>query len=211
MPNEDTRKARREAARKERIEAQRARERAKKRKRLMVGSLVTIVALLAGFLLFQRFQSTRGAVQKAAKQAKCSGVRQLAELNKGTDHLPAGAPDPKYNSNPPTSGPHLGSTAPWGAQDETVDKKLLVHNLEHGGVIIHYKDLPPKDVDAINDLVDSYPDGVIAQPSDDIERPVAISAWRHLQTCQKVSIDVIKAFIKEHCNKGPEKLGLGCG
>lgn len=210
MPNEETRKAKREAARKARIEAQRAREKAKKRKRMMIGGLVAAVALLAGFLIFQRYQQTERAVKQAAQQAGCSDVREIKPME-NSDHLGPNDPEPKYNSNPPTSGRHLGNTAPWGVQDQTVDKKLLVHNLEHGGIVVHYKGLQGDDIDKINDLVEGYADGVIAQPNDEIDKPIALASWGKLVTCEKISIEVLRNFIKEQCNKGPEKFGLRCG
>ena len=50
------------------------------------------------------------------------------------------SPHGPYNSNPPTSGWHYGGgTAPWGVQTQPVADELSVHNLEHGGVIIHYR------------------------------------------------------------------------
>ena len=43
-----------------------------------------------------------------------------------------------YNSNPPTSGPHLPYIAPWGVHTEPISKELQVHNLEDGGVMVQY-------------------------------------------------------------------------
>jgi Protein of unknown function (DUF3105) len=34
-----------------------------------------------------------------------------------------------YNSDPPTSGPHLPYIAPWGIHTEPIPKQLQVHNL----------------------------------------------------------------------------------
>jgi len=49
----------------------------------------------------------------------------------GDSHLP-------YNSDPPTSGPHMPGIAPWGAYDQPIPKEYQVHNLEDGGVVIQY-------------------------------------------------------------------------
>jgi len=43
-----------------------------------------------------------------------------------------------YNSNPPTSGPHLPSIAHWGVHENPIPKELQVHNLEDGGVMVQY-------------------------------------------------------------------------
>ena len=56
----------------------------------------------------------------------------------GRDHIAAGAPAPTYNSNPPTSGPHSPRFVDWGIVDQLPPKEVMVHNMEHGGVIVWY-------------------------------------------------------------------------
>jgi hypothetical protein len=41
-----------------------------------------------------------------------------------------------YHSNPPTSGPHAPQTTAWGVLNVIAAKESLVHNMEHGGVVI---------------------------------------------------------------------------
>lgn len=209
MPSsQDTKKAKREAARQARIEQQRARERARRRRRIGVIAAVGAVVLIAGGLVYQRMQEGERSVAAAAGKAGCTKVKQFAEQDR--DHIPANAPDPKYNSNPPTSGPHLQQPANWGSYDEPVDDKILIHNLEHGGVIIHYKGISDAEADRVSAIADDHDSGVIAQPNEKITKPIALTAWRNLQTCEKVSEPVIRDFISEYCNKGPEKFGLAC-
>lgn len=43
-----------------------------------------------------------------------------------------------YNSDPPTSGPHLPFIARWGIYETPILKELQVHNLEDGGVVVQY-------------------------------------------------------------------------
>lgn len=57
----------------------------------------------------------------------------------GRDHIAVGTSHAPYNSNPPTSGPHYADTANWGVHQTTIQDEYLIHNLEHGGVIVHYK------------------------------------------------------------------------
>lgn len=210
MSPQESKKEKREAARQARIEAQKARLRAKRRKRNMGIALAVLVALAAGAFGFQKWKAGAGALQRAMKEAGCTEIKEVEE-QEASPHLEAGAPNPTYNSNPPSSGKHLGNTAPWGAQDETIDKKMLVHNLEHGGVIIHYTDEIGSDSeDAIQELVDSFPDGVISQPNEELDDPLGLAAWGRVQTCERYNETVVSAFIKERCNKGPEKLGLRC-
>lgn len=205
---QQNKKAKRAASRQARVEAQRAREQARKRKRMVTIGLIAALVIAAAFFGSKRALQTKQVVDRSAKSAGCV-LTNPKELP-ASPHLNPEDPTPEYNSNPPTSGLHLASPAPGGAVDETIDKKILVHNLEHGYVVIHYKGISDSDINNIHDLVDSYEDGVIAQPNSEITSPVAMASWGTLQTCKDVTISVIKAFIKEHCNKGPEKLGLPC-
>src|SRR6266513_2000932 len=43
-----------------------------------------------------------------------------------------------YNSDPPTSGPHMPGIAPWGMYDQPIPKEFQVHNLEDGSVLVQY-------------------------------------------------------------------------
>lgn len=62
----------------------------------------------------------------------------------GREHIAVGTSHKTYNSNPPTSGPHYADTANWGIHQTTIQDEYLIHNLEHGGVIVHYKCPEPK-------------------------------------------------------------------
>src|SRR5207244_699484 len=48
------------------------------------------------------------------------------------------SPHQPYNSDPPTSGPHLPYIAPWGVHTRPIPRELQVHNLEDGGVVVQY-------------------------------------------------------------------------
>ena len=59
----------------------------------------------------------------------------------GNLHMPRGDEHPPYNSVPGTSGWHYsdsGAPIAWGIYNEFIPDEVLVHNLEHGGVGIHY-------------------------------------------------------------------------
>ncbi len=90
-----------------------------------------------------------------------------------------GSPDAKvkYNSFPPSSGPHYQSPAPWGIYTESVKQPILVHNLEHGGIIIQYGDVG---TEAVNDLQSFYRDdpyGLVVAPYPKLGKKFALTAW----------------------------------
>src|SRR3989338_5338229 len=59
----------------------------------------------------------------------------------GRDHIAVGAQHEPYRSNPPTSGSHYAQPADWGVYEQELPDEQLIHNLEHGGIWISYKDI----------------------------------------------------------------------
>lgn len=56
----------------------------------------------------------------------------------GRDHIALDAPHVPYDTNPPTAGPHYQNPVKAGIYDEPVADEYLVHNMEHGHVIVWY-------------------------------------------------------------------------
>ena len=116
-----------------------------------------------------------------------------------------------YNSNPPTSGYHWGGgTAPWGILTEPVADTLSVHNIEHGGIIIHYRqDLDQATVAQLTsvarELLQQNPCVVmLPRPTDQLDSPIALTAWTYLLRLDTVDADAIRAFFNAHIGRGPE-------
>ncbi len=136
------------------------------------------------------------------------------------DHVPDGE-SVEYSTNPPTSGPHWASPAQWGVYSDTqrlpADERL-VHNLEHGGVIIYYD---PTQVDGATveqletltqDLYRNRP-CIILTPRENIQddKPIALTAWGVLALLDDYDAAAIRAFWRDHVARGPE-FGEGrCG
>jgi hypothetical protein len=112
-----------------------------------------------------------------------------------------------YSSLPATSGPHWETTpAQWGAYSTPLPESQIIHNLEHGGIVIWYD---PELVDdaGVAELT-SYVEGqvdsgiggrfkFILSPwggEDDLGGAVALTAWRHLLTIDALDMDVVRAF-----------------
>ena len=53
-------------------------------------------------------------------------------------HVEPGQEHPPYNSVPAASGWHYPFWANWGVHNDVIPNEVLVHNLEHGGVGVHY-------------------------------------------------------------------------
>jgi hypothetical protein len=118
---------------------------------------------------------------------------------------PCGA-DP-YSSLPATSGPHWETTlANWGAYSAPLPESQIIHNLEHGGIVIWYD--PELLDEAQVDELTSYVQGQVATGiggrfkfilspwggEGDLGGAVALTAWRHLRTLETYDLDAVRAF-----------------
>ena len=71
-----------------------------------------------------------------------------------------GGTSAKWNTDPPTSGPHYGIPAVFGIYNEELEIARVVHNLEHGGIYILYgKDVPDSTVEQLRVVLRSAQDG----------------------------------------------------
>ncbi len=120
----------------------------------------------------------------------------------GNDHLQGlSTPHPAYNSDPPTSGPHLASRAEWGLHAEPIPKELQVHNLEDGGVLVQYN-CPqgcPDLVEGLTGIVSRYDMQVLA-PYPGMDKRIALTAWGWIDKFDELDEKRIVRFIK--ANRG---------
>jgi hypothetical protein len=133
----------------------------------------------------------------------------------GREHVQELAKDFKYSTNPPTSGPHFPVPAVWNVYTEPVPEIRLVHNLEHGGVIVQYGDKVPQDqVQAITEWYQSDPehgDGLIIAPLPELGNKIAATAWTHLMTCSSFDQGALDRFRSDYrgpTGDAPEKFDL---
>lgn len=127
----------------------------------------------------------------------------------GQQHVPT-TETVAYNSTPPTSGPHYDTPAPWGIyRTDPPQDEQLVHNLEHGGIIISYN---PDQVDAqtldqlqaqVRELSQINP-RLILTPRPGLDPPIALTAWTYLQKLDRYNPEAIRTFYQAHIARGPE-------
>ena len=97
---------------------------------------------------------------------------------------------PPYNSEPPTSGPHLPYIAPWGIHPEPIPRQLQVHNLEDGGVMVQYNcpDACPDLVARLTAIVSGYDQrchpGALSR-YEDADRADGLDAARRLRRARR--------------------------
>lgn len=169
-----------------------------------VAALVIVIALVVMASGLLNPPAPAPQVAQTAGSVTCTAVQTFPELSR--DHIKKGDPHPPYSSNPPTSGWHWDTPQNWGIYTNQQFQEQLVHNLEHGGIVIQYNNLPPSDVQRLTDLVnrDSYHMILAPYPGLPADLKLAYTAWTHLQTCDGVDENTIHSFINAFRDKGPE-------
>jgi hypothetical protein len=140
------------------------------------------------------------------------------DADDGRDHLDGFATNTDgYSVTPATSGPHwIGPTTPagvpaparWGVYSNELPNEVLVHNLEHGGIGIHYDcdSACPEIIAALETIVPSSPSQFIVSPYSGMPSKITITSWRHHLNLDEVDIEKIQQFIDEYKDRAPESV-----
>ncbi len=129
---------------------------------------------------------------------------RIADL--GAVHITPGQSHPPYNSVPATSGWHLGqplAPAPWGVHSEVLEDEVLIHNLEHGGIGVHYDCPDGCDalVEQLRELVQTAADRggkVILSPYPGMDSTISLTAWTFIDQFDVFDEDRIRDFVGAH-------------
>ena len=206
MAKKDRAKAeQRRTAREQRREAERRAAALRRRQRTLLGSAVGMLVVVGVFALLAWSGALgRQAAAVMGRKIEAPPGERVREV--GNPHIPGGTKGTGYASNPPTSGEHYQSEAPWGVHAQPLPDELIIHNLEHGGIWISYKD--PKDTELAAKLAQvtrRYTTKVILTPRPQNDAPIAVAAWGHLLKLQEFDEVKIVAFISAYRGKvGPE-------
>ncbi len=126
------------------------------------------------------------------------------------------------NSNPPAGGPHWGSgacpddpknardfcgPAPWGIYREPWEPEVLVHNSEHGGVVVWYNTDDTAVIEQLEEVVlDRLQDGdiLVMAPYPDMEEDhIALTSWARIDkfAVDEYSKDRVEDYIDAHVRR----------
>lgn len=125
-------------------------------------------------------------------------------------HVPDGQ-TVAYGNTPPISGDHWAGWAECGFYEGGLPDELIVHNLEHGNVVVSYNLAAGEDVEQLRRLMDGLgPAAVwgVTRFYDQIpEGTVALAAWGILDAAQEVDQGTIASFFDVYAgNLGPERI-----
>lgn len=208
-----TKRERREEAKRRRLEEARRRQRRARTRKLYTTVIVGIViAGIVGLVLWQRSRSEakREASATTAAAAGCDPVKEFDD--EGARHVPP-TQTVNYKTNPPTSGNHYDATAQTGIHPSPVPNGNQVHNLEHGHIVIQYKEgLDQALLTGLEDLVQSDRTALILAPRPDMPFQLAFTSWGRLQGCNTPTakaVDAAKDFAGRFKGKSPEGFKQG--
>jgi hypothetical protein len=227
-------KARRRKERMEREQAEAKRAARRKRLQLAFGGLLALAAI-AGIVVAVVISTgddggdgpTRASETEATAQlpeqatsdikaaAKAAGCTLNNPQYEGANHEEKDFQASDYKTNPPTSGNHTPDWYEDGiyAPGDVPELGKLVHPLEHGRILVQYKEgTPAETVAQLEALLAEQEDGyhmLLFQNTTGMEAQIAATAWTHSLTCPEMNdevFDAIRTFRARYIDKGPERV-----
>lgn len=200
---------------------------------LVAGGLIPVVLgiglILAATLIFAgqgKSEVADADVAAAMREAGCTLESFPAE--QGGRHLKDINARPRYNSFPATSGPHSYAPVAWGFWGGPLLQVQVVHNLEHGGIVIYYGSAYQIGTPVLDQLLkffaSEFPGPMLMAPLPKLgKRTIALAAWTgpepgskktdygkgRLAKCTRFDEDAFRAFVDAYRGKGPEGLNGG--
>jgi len=169
-----------------------------------------VIFLLSLFSLFGSHTPASAAMPTNDQPGRAMPLQgNLHIVSPGTPHNP-------YNSDPPTSGPHVRWLAPWGVHKVPIPLEIQVHNLEDGSVVNQYKCSAPcpkliAKIEALTKRPDLLalpkaavnPQGppairLVVAPYPTMKFPIALTAWGRIDTLNRYEETKILRFIKAY-------------
>jgi hypothetical protein len=189
-----------------------------RRRMLTIGAAIAGVA--AGFVVVAVLTGLVGgtdtgeaALPAKFEEAGCTFQKVPALAGAHSVAQPDGT-SKRWNTDPPTNGPHYGIAAIFGIYEDELQLARVVHNLEHGGIFILYgEDVPEATVAELEAFYDDHKTGTIMAPLDRLGDEFAFGAWvvdddidnGFLAKCKTFNEDVASSFLRALQFRGPER------
>ena len=183
---------------------------------ITIAIAVVIAAAVTFFVINERAAEDEVPVAPAGVSTAEAGCDEAEEHKiEGSNHVTG---EVQYGTSPPTSGDHFETPADPGFYTTAVEEEPLVHNLEHGQIVIWYS--PEASQQTLDDLERfeksaNDPDAsgggappIIVVPYGDVPdgKSFAMTAWGRSQACERYSLSAINDFRKRFQGRGPEQV-----
>jgi hypothetical protein len=135
----------------------------------------------------------------------------------GADHIPEGEKASDYITDPPTSGQHYANEAEAGFYDVAPADEQLVHNLEHGYIVVYYscEGLEDAICDGLKDDLRSAigaagvsdytrTSKIIVAPRPNMEDLITYTSWGRLYRADQFDGDEFVLFVDQNRDNAPE-------
>jgi len=144
-----------------------------------------------------------------------AGVVGTPQNMDGRTHITEGTQGGPYSSVPAASGPHWPQPIEWGVYTQAIPQEPVIHNLEHGGIVIWYQadQVSADDVQALTAYTkrwngtERYKVLLAPWQGEDFGHPMAIVAWTWLLDLDSVDTALMDQFIDQHYGQSPEPGG----
>ena len=194
----------------------------------IVGVIVVVVAVAMGG---GSSSTSESSVASAMRAAGCTyrTVKPLPPKKNPTNYhedVPSLTTPTKglWSTFPPSGGAHYGAWAVWGFYRQPVNQREVVHNLEHGAVVIWWgPQVASSTVDKLEAFYQQKPEGMFGTPIGGLGKKIALTAWTdpknsyyrngdyglgHLAVCGSYDEKAFAAFRDAFRGKGPEGIPL---
>lgn len=135
----------------------------------------------------------------------------------GAEHIPEGQRATDHNSDPPTSGQHYAQPAEAGFYEEAPPDERLIHNLEHGHIVVYYncsglsetacEDLKGgirQAMEAAGVVPSTRTLKIVAVPRPGMENMITYTGWGKLYRADSLDQEEFLLFVRQNRNRGPE-------
>ncbi len=191
------------------------RQRRHRKRRIYRVAGFTAITTIAVIFIFSLFASGLTGVVSIGTSGPGTFVPEPeGYISLVTPHIVEGEPHPPYSSKPATSGWHrfdADSPAQWGVYADPLPDEILIHNLEHAGVGIHYN-CPDGCDELVAQLVTTADEfaKTIVSPYPDMDTRIALTAWQYIDQFDIFDAARVEDFIRGHMNSqdAPEPGGF---
>jgi hypothetical protein len=141
-------------------------------------TLVATAAVTAGCASRQSVAATLRAAGCTYREVAPYPPKDEATRNDYHADFPTLAAKPHWSTFPPSGGGHYRLWATWGFYRKPVNPAMVVHNEEHGGVVIWWgPGVPASTVTELEGFYEEDPVGVFGTPIAGLRKKIALTAW----------------------------------